>query len=156
MTISLASSGTKLRRLLNHLDSESKAVARKKPQPVNRESGISMFTSLGDDAIQEEAAAVAEIKYGRTMPGWLVIEDMTTPQVAAATPNVCEGENGIVKCLETFVKPATRIGNCGKAIRKRGAATAGVVDGGAKAAKHRVVQSLRHTGLHLPVGAENA
>ena len=52
MTISLASSGTKLRRLLNHLDSESKAVARKKPQPVNRESSISMFTSLGGDAIQ--------------------------------------------------------------------------------------------------------
>ena len=109
-----------------------------------------MFTSLGDDAIQEEAAAVAKIKYGRTVSGWLAIEDMTTPQVAAATPNACEGEDGIVKCLETFVKPATRIGNCGKAIRKRGAATAGVVDGGAKAAKHRVVQSLRHTGLQLP------
>jgi len=115
------------------------------PQPVNRESCISMFTT-----IQQQEDALAEVKSGRTMPCWLAIEDKTTPQVAAATPNVCEGEDGIVKCSETIVNPATRIGNGGEANRKRGAATVGVVDCGAKAAKYIVVQSLRHTGLHLP------
>ena len=81
------------------------------------------------------------------MPGWLAIEDMTTPQVAAATPNVCKGDNGSINFLESIVKLATMIVTGWKVSRKRDAATVGGVDGGLK---HRVVQSLRHTGLHLP------
>ena len=78
------------------------------------------------------------------MPGWLAIEDRTTPQVAAATPNVCKGEKGSIKCLKTIVKPATRIGNGG---RKGGAAAVG---GSGGSLRYRVVKSLRNTGCQMP------
>ena len=82
---------------------------------------------------------------------WLVCDrrhDNTAS--GSCDPECLRKGNGSTNCLESIAKPATRIGTGGKATRKRDAATVGGVDGGLKAAKYRIVQSLRHTGLHLP------